>query len=212
MRLALIALLLAVGLGVLAYVDNIDEGPEQALLWAVFVAGYGILAAVGLILTTAAFVLVVPVILLVHFGPLWIHKKGDTYVQNVTERFHFTERLRGAAEQGDADAQCQLGYMYVNGEGVLENEAEAVKWFRKAAEQGHSQSQCSLGVMYQYGRGVPQSDIEAYVWFSVSTTNGYEDAEQFWSEVKAELTPEQLGTAEDRATELFEQINAKKAK
>mgnify|MGYP003328771465 CR=1 FL=1 len=34
----------------------------------------------------------------------------------------------GSAEQGDADAQCQLGYMYVNGEGVPENEAEAVKW------------------------------------------------------------------------------------
>ena len=119
---------------------------------------------------------------------------------------------RLAAEQGDADAQCQLGYMYVNGEGVLENEAEAVKWFRKAAEQGHSQSQCSLGVMYQYGRGVPQSDIEAYAWFSLSTTNGYEDAEQFLSEVKAELTPEQLAAAQRRATELFEQINANKAK
>ena len=46
MRLALIALLLAVGLGVFAYVDNTDKGPEQALLWAVFVAGYGVLAAV----------------------------------------------------------------------------------------------------------------------------------------------------------------------
>ena len=73
-------------------------------------------------------------------------------------------------------------------------------------------AQFNLGVMYRYGRGVSQSDIEAYAWFSVSTTNGYEDAEQFWSEVKAELTPEQLGTAEERATELFEQINANKAK
>ena len=111
-----------------------------------------------------------------------------------------SDAARQTAEQGDAETQNKLGLMYDLGRGVPEDEAEAVKWFRKAAEQGHSKSQCSLGVMYQYGRGVSQSDIEAYAWFSVSTTNGYEDAEQFLSEVKAELTPEQLGTAEERAT------------
>ena len=122
------------------------------------------------------------------------------------------EATRKAADQGDADAQWRLGLRYYAGEGVPKDVVEAIKWFRKAAEQGHSKSQCSLGVMYQYGRGVPQSDIEAYAWFSVSTTNGYEDAEQFLSEVKAELTPEQLVAAQRRATELFEQINANKAK
>jgi uncharacterized protein len=30
--------------------------------------------------------------------------------------------------------------MYDNGEGVPENDAEAVKWFRKAAEQGLARS------------------------------------------------------------------------
>ncbi len=34
-----------------------------------------------------------------------------------------------AAEQGDAVAQCNLGVRYVNGEGVPEDAAEAVKWF-----------------------------------------------------------------------------------
>jgi len=204
MRVMLIALLLAAGLGVLAYVEHADEGHDAALFWAVAVAGLEILPAVGLILTTAVFVRVV-------FGPLWIHKKGDTYVQGVTERFDFTERLYGAAEQGHAEAQNMLGLVYALGEGVPKDDTEAVKWYRKAVEQGYAEAQFNLGVMYQYGRGVPQSDIEAYAWFSLSTTNGYEDAEQFLSEVKAELTPEQLVAAQKRATELFEQINANKA-
>jgi len=42
------------------------------------------------------------------------------------------------AEQGDVSAQYFLGDMYRKGLGVPENDAEAVKWYRKAAEQGLS--------------------------------------------------------------------------
>ena len=51
------------------------------------------------------------------------------------------------AEQGDVDAQFNLGYMYNNGEGVPENDKTAVKWYTKAAEQGHASAQTNLGVM-----------------------------------------------------------------
>ena len=43
--------------------------------------------------------------------------------------------IRRQAEQGDADAQSNLGFMYNNGDGVPENDVEAVKWFRLAAER-----------------------------------------------------------------------------
>ena len=32
--------------------------------------------------------------------------------------------------------QCNLGFMYANGQGVKQGHAEAVRWYRKAAEQG----------------------------------------------------------------------------
>ena len=44
--------------------------------------------------------------------------------------------LRPLAEQGDADAQFNLGTMYGIGLGVPQDFAKAVKWYRKAAEQG----------------------------------------------------------------------------
>ena len=45
------------------------------------------------------------------------------------------------AEQGDADAQYNLGFMYDNGKGVIEDDKEAVKWYRLAAEQSHAKAQ-----------------------------------------------------------------------
>jgi TPR repeat protein len=65
------------------------------------------------------------------------------------------------AEQGHANAQFNLGLMYSNGEGVPEDDAEAVKWSRKAAEQGHANAQLNLGYMYSIGTGVPEDDAEA---------------------------------------------------
>jgi uncharacterized protein len=41
--------------------------------------------------------------------------------------------------------------MYDNGNGVVQDYAEAVKWYRLAAEQGNAQAQYNLGLMYANG-------------------------------------------------------------
>ena len=46
------------------------------------------------------------------------------------------QEWRPLAEQGYASAQYNLGQMYRNGQGVPQDDAEAVKWYRLAAEQG----------------------------------------------------------------------------
>ncbi len=52
------------------------------------------------------------------------------------------------AEQGGAMAQAMIGSMYDEGMGVPQNDAEAVKWYRRAADQGITQAQTLLGAMY----------------------------------------------------------------
>jgi TPR repeat protein len=79
---------------------------------------------------------------------------------------------RSLAEQGDADAQYNLGVMYSNGDGVPRDYAEAMKWQRKAAEQGNGNAQFNLGFMYDLGRGMPQSYIEAVKWYSLAANQG----------------------------------------
>ena len=43
--------------------------------------------------------------------------------------------------------------MYASGEGVPEDDAEAVRWYRLAADQGHADAQYNLGWMYDRRRG-----------------------------------------------------------
>ncbi|MBR5893847.1 MAG: sel1 repeat family protein, partial [Bacteroidaceae bacterium] len=49
---------------------------------------------------------------------------------------------RKAAEQGQVNAQYNLGLCYEIG--VAKDLAEAVKWYRKAAEQGHADAKAAL--------------------------------------------------------------------
>ena len=86
---------------------------------------------------------------------------------------------RPLAEQGDADAQSNLGVMYDNGYGVPHDYAEAVRWWRLAAEQGHVSAQFNLVVMYSNGRGVPQDYAEAVRWLRVAAEQGQADAQYF---------------------------------
>ena len=44
--------------------------------------------------------------------------------------------FRSYATEGDAAGQVNLGVMYTNGRGVTQDDAEAVRWYRKAADQG----------------------------------------------------------------------------
>ena len=77
-----------------------------------------------------------------------------------------------AAEQGDAEAQLNLGVMYAHGVGAPENKAEAVRWFRLAAEQGDVKAQFNLGVMYDNGDGIPEDDAEAVRWYRLAAEQG----------------------------------------
>ena len=83
------------------------------------------------------------------------------------------DRRRRAAEQGDASAQTNLGFMYSRGRGVGKDDRKAVRWYRKAAEQGDATAQSNLGFMYERGRGVGKDDREAVRWYRKAAEQGY---------------------------------------
>jgi TPR repeat protein len=81
------------------------------------------------------------------------------------------------AEQGDAAAQSNLGFMCRDGQGVVQDDKEAVKWFRKSAEQRYAAAQYNLGWMYERGQGVVQDYKEAVKWYRKSAEQGNADAQ-----------------------------------
>ena len=46
------------------------------------------------------------------------------------------EELIKQVEDGDSEAQYQLGLAYYNGDGIKQNNSKAYYWFQKAIEQG----------------------------------------------------------------------------
>jgi uncharacterized protein len=93
--------------------------------------------------------------------------------------------LRPLAEQGIADAQDTLGFMYEWGHGAPKDKAEAAKWFakaakayRKAADRGNADAQNKLGGMYNFGRGVPKNYAEAVKWYRKAAEQGNADAQE----------------------------------
>jgi TPR repeat protein len=63
-----------------------------------------------------------------------MYESGHRAKQDYAEAAHL---CRKAADEGDANAQFNHGFMYKNGEGVKQGYAEAVRLCRKAADQGH---------------------------------------------------------------------------
>ena len=59
------------------------------------------------------------------------------------------------------------------GDGVPQDDAEAVRWFRMATEQGYAEAQHNLGVMYENGDGTPEDDAEAVRWFRLAAEQGH---------------------------------------
>jgi len=55
---------------------------------------------------------------------------------------------RRAADQGDAAAQCQLGFSNEERSGVNNDVFEAVRWFRLSADQGYKEARFKIGVYY----------------------------------------------------------------
>jgi len=118
---------------------------------------------------------------------------------------------RKAAEQGDATAQYHLGRMYAKGEGVTENYKESVVWLSRAANQGNAEAQLGLGYMYETGRGIPKDNVKAYAWMVLAAAQGVKEAFTSKDLLRLRMSPEQVTTAQDLATELRERIEASKS-
>jgi TPR repeat protein len=91
--------------------------------------------------------------------------------------------------------------MYMNGRGVPQNDAEAVKWYRRAAEQGETWGQTNLGVMFAQGRGIPQDYVSAYKWFELAAGRGDQTAVTDRDIIAPQMTPIQIDVAQKMARE-----------
>ena len=118
--------------------------------------------------------LTTPLVILALLAPLYAGADSDRGVAaSQAGDYETLEKiLKKAAEQGNASAQFNLGNMYRLGEAVIQDDEEAVTWFRLASEQGHASAQFNLGLMYRDGKGVLKDDKEAVKWYQLAAAQG----------------------------------------
>ncbi len=98
---------------------------------------------------------------------------ADHSYDHAEEDFENTVKM---AEQGDAEAQRYLGYMYRYGSsenGIATSLITSAQWYRKSAEQGDAEGQYYLGKIYEYGQGVFEDHKTAVQWYRKSAKQGY---------------------------------------
>lgn len=88
------------------------------------------------------------------------------------------KQLTEDAQNGDLNAQYNLGVLYFEGKDVPQDYIEAAKWYGAAADQGDMQAQFNLGLMFYRGIGLPQNYLYAYDLFELAAGQGNERAQQ----------------------------------
>ena len=85
--------------------------------------------------------------------------------------------VRTRADQGDPEALNSLANAYANGQGVIQNLAEAIRYYQQAAERGHAPAQFNLGMMHELGRGVPANLPNAFKFYLKAAEQGFAPAQ-----------------------------------
>jgi TPR repeat protein len=67
--------------------------------------------------------------------------------------------LRPLADQGDTNAQADMGFMNLYGFGVEKNGGQAVIWFFRSADNGNPKAQAMLGHLYLSGDAGVSRDL-----------------------------------------------------
>lgn len=87
------------------------------------------------------------------------------------------EVYRQSAEEGNAEAQFDIGYAYYTGEGIGRDYTSAAMWFKRSAKQQFAKAMYNLAYCYMNGRGVPRDYDKAYSMLVESAEKNYKRAQ-----------------------------------
>jgi uncharacterized protein len=81
---------------------------------------------------------------------------------------HFTQ---AAIHHAHAEAQYQLGLMWLDGSAGAADSIRAARWLNLAAEKGHGEAQAVLGRMLFMGESMPRQAWRGLMWLQLARDN-----------------------------------------
>jgi len=106
-----------------------------------------------------------------------MYREGQyQFPKDVPQSLRYT---KWAAHQGDSQAMSNLGHLIINGQGVIKDEAKAVRLFRQAAKLGAMEGELNYGLALLRGNGGAKVDYqEALAWAQKAAAQGHTLAHQ----------------------------------
>ena len=86
------------------------------------------------------------------------------------------DKLIKKANEGLADAQCQLAFCYLTGDRVERSDIKAFYFFSEAAKQNNPVAQFKLARFYKDGIVAQKDPEKAFKLFSLAAEGGVNDA------------------------------------
>lgn len=128
---------------------------------------------------------------------------GDKHERDDEEAVMWLEE---AANSGNAEAMGLLGILYGDDTSDLKDYRKAFQWLLKASMLGDTDSMVLLADAYHLGQGIPENYSEAYAWASVAVAYGERFGEPLRDVLRDQLSAELLASAQQRASELYDEI------
>lgn len=101
---------------------------------------------------------------------------GDMFSFGLGQLVDYEEAFswyKRAAKKKNLEAQCDLGYCYLVGQGVDKNHRLSFKYWLKSAKQGYAHSCRDVGQNYLKGIGVKKNLKKAVFWFKKASDFNY---------------------------------------
>jgi Sel1 repeat len=99
-------------------------------------------------------------------------KMGEDLWQNPANYPAAMKAFRIAADQGNARAMANLGWIYENGFGIDRDYAQAMIWYLKAVDHGDVIANWNIARLYENGWGVSRDLVLARSWYQKAADKG----------------------------------------
>ena len=106
------------------------------------------------------------------------------------------------SNEGDRDAQNNLGAMFQHGHGVPVDLQKAAYWYLESAQKGNNVAQHNIGIAYFHGQGLAQNKQEGLAWILMSIWGGLSQSEPIAKRMKAQMSQQEIIQASKTLMEL----------
>jgi TPR repeat protein len=117
--------------------------------------------------------------------------------------------LRTAADKGHAAAQYELALQYLQGQGCLKSNRQALRLMSASAKQGYLKAQRKIYSWYLGYEGIPRDPVVAYAWLCAANANGSSGTEALAQQIEGVLPDTKRDLAKKLAAEFIKTYKTK---